>query len=39
MVEVVTCEKDLDNIRLKDLGTDSVDSVYELEHLLVEGHW
>lgn len=38
MVEVIACEKDLDNIRLQDLGGESVDSVYELEYLLVEGH-
>jgi UDP-glucose:glycoprotein glucosyltransferase len=39
MVEVVKCDKDLDNIRLRDLGsTVSVESEYELEYLLVEGH-
>lgn len=37
MVEVKSCEHDLDNIRLTDMGA-TVDSIYELEYILVEGH-
>lgn len=37
MVEVKRGERDLDNIRLSDLGT-SLESEYELEYILVEGH-
>jgi UDP-glucose:glycoprotein glucosyltransferase len=33
---------DLDNLRIKDIkakrGTDQVEAVYELEHILIEGH-
>jgi len=38
MVEVKRAVSDLDNIRLSDLGGHSVDSGYELEYILVEGH-
>jgi len=38
MVEVKRGLQDLDNIRLRDLGSSSIDSEYELEYILVEGH-
>jgi len=40
LVEPVWAPYDLDNIRLQDLDdtTDAVESHYELEHLLLEGH-
>ncbi|GAM18715.1 hypothetical protein SAMD00019534_018900 [Acytostelium subglobosum LB1] len=39
IVKPIIAKYDLDNIRLKDLGQEQVmRAVYELEHLLVQGH-
>lgn len=38
LVEAVEAIHDLDNIHLEEVSTHTVNAIFELEHLLVEGH-